>query len=225
MEAAGRNGIPCSFVVDQKGKLAYIGHPMFLGEVLPKVVAGSWKAKEGAAELAKVEEDINGVFKALSGADAAAGLKALADFEARRPALAHIPYFVGPKIRLLLKAKKADEAKKVADEVVTRATEQEDPTALRSVSAVLQSPEAKGDKALAGLSIRAAEAALKLSGDKDAVALYGVAEAHFAAGDKAKAREFGRKAVDAAAGESPELKKALEERTKRYDDEKKEDKK
>lgn len=28
MSAAGKNGIPCAFVVDRKGKLAYIGHPM-----------------------------------------------------------------------------------------------------------------------------------------------------------------------------------------------------
>ena len=31
---------------------------------------------------------------------------------------------------------------------------------------------------------------LKIAGEKDAVALYFVAEAHFAGGDKAKAKEF-----------------------------------
>ncbi len=28
MEAAGQQGIPCSFVIDREGKLAYVGHPM-----------------------------------------------------------------------------------------------------------------------------------------------------------------------------------------------------
>ena len=41
MKAAAQNGIPCSFVVGKDGRLAYIGHPMYLDLVLPKVVAGS----------------------------------------------------------------------------------------------------------------------------------------------------------------------------------------
>ena len=32
LEAAGRNGIPCAFVINKKGKIAYIGHPMSLKE-------------------------------------------------------------------------------------------------------------------------------------------------------------------------------------------------
>lgn len=34
LTAAGQNGIPCGFVVDKKGKIAYIGHPMGLKESL-----------------------------------------------------------------------------------------------------------------------------------------------------------------------------------------------
>ena len=30
MKASGQNGIPCSFVVDKHGRIAYIGHPLFL---------------------------------------------------------------------------------------------------------------------------------------------------------------------------------------------------
>ena len=40
-EAAGRSGIPCSFVVDRNGKIAYIGHPMEVDEVLTAVLAGT----------------------------------------------------------------------------------------------------------------------------------------------------------------------------------------
>src|SRR4051794_36249836 len=42
MKAAGRNGIPCCFVVDRASKIAWIGHPMYLDVVLPKVVKGKW---------------------------------------------------------------------------------------------------------------------------------------------------------------------------------------
>ncbi len=40
LEAAGQNGIPCAFVVNKKGKLAYIGHPMSMEEsMLEKLLA------------------------------------------------------------------------------------------------------------------------------------------------------------------------------------------
>ncbi len=37
LKAAGRNGIPCSFVV-KEGKIAWIGHPSHLEEELPKII-------------------------------------------------------------------------------------------------------------------------------------------------------------------------------------------
>ena len=39
-EASGQSGIPCSFVVDKRGKIAFIGHPMDLDAVVAAVVAG-----------------------------------------------------------------------------------------------------------------------------------------------------------------------------------------
>lgn len=41
-------GIPESFVVDRDGTIAFIGHPAFLPEVLPKVLAGEWRESEKA---------------------------------------------------------------------------------------------------------------------------------------------------------------------------------
>jgi len=42
MAAAGRDGIPCAFLVDREGRIAWIGHPASLDEPLAKVVAGEW---------------------------------------------------------------------------------------------------------------------------------------------------------------------------------------
>ena len=40
LEAAGQNGIPCAFVVNKNGKIAYIGHPMSMEEsMLEKLLA------------------------------------------------------------------------------------------------------------------------------------------------------------------------------------------
>jgi thiol-disulfide isomerase/thioredoxin len=40
------NGIPKSFVINADCKLAWIGHPKYLGEVLPKIVNDTWNIKE-----------------------------------------------------------------------------------------------------------------------------------------------------------------------------------
>ncbi len=58
MEAAGQNGIPCSFVIDREGKVAYIGHPHDLDYVLERVVAGKWRGKQDADELREMNESI-----------------------------------------------------------------------------------------------------------------------------------------------------------------------
>jgi hypothetical protein len=214
-------------VVDQKGKVAYIGHPMFLGEVLPKVVEGTWKAEQDAAEVKKLEEETNKVFEAFGGSDPEASLKALSDFQTKRPGLAGIPYFVPSKIQLLLKAKKYDEAKKVARGVLDEALKQEDPIMLRTVAGVLATPEAKGQKELSEMSVSAAEALLKVADDKDPFAFLTAAEAYFAAGDKDKAKELAKKAVSAAgaAGSNPRLKDYVEQQAKKFGEEKKEEKK
>lgn len=49
MRAAGRNGIPSSFVVKDQ-KIAFVGHPMELSTVLPKMIAGNF---DGAAYMAE----------------------------------------------------------------------------------------------------------------------------------------------------------------------------
>jgi thiol-disulfide isomerase/thioredoxin len=214
MKAADQNGIPCCFVVAKDSTIAYIGHPMYLDEVLPKVVAGTW-SKADVAALEKVGEEVGDVFKSFGGNPETA-LKTLGEFEKKHPKLADIPYFNAPKVEALLKAKKTAEARQFAEAIIARAVKVDDSGALRSVSATLRSPAANGDKELLALSLKAAEAMLKISGEKDPVALYFVAEAHFAGGDKAKAKEFGAKAI--AAADSEGLKAQLEKLTKKYSD-------
>jgi thiol-disulfide isomerase/thioredoxin len=51
MKAARRSGIPCAFVVDQKGRVAWIGHPMSMDEPLAKIVAEDWDIKEARTEF------------------------------------------------------------------------------------------------------------------------------------------------------------------------------
>lgn len=219
MKAAKQGGIPCCFVVDRAGKIAYIGHPMFLDVVLPKVVAGTWTAADTEG-LKKIEEDVDAVFAATGDKDPNVFLTKMAEFDKEYPGLSSIPYFQRPRLTALIKAKKTDEAKAKAEALIAKGVKTEDPGILQTVSSALRGPEAKDNKELLALSVKAAEAAVKLAGEKDAVALYYLAEAYFATGDKAKAKDTGAKAVAAAdAG----LKKQLERLVEKYDDEKKKD--
>jgi thiol-disulfide isomerase/thioredoxin len=49
VKAASRPGIPAAFIVDQNGKVAWIGHPLIrMEEPLEKIVAGTWDLKAEA---------------------------------------------------------------------------------------------------------------------------------------------------------------------------------
>jgi hypothetical protein len=76
-------------------------------------------------------------------------------------------------------------------------------------------------KELLAAVVMPAGAAVQVAGDEDAVALVELASTYFVAGDKVKAKEYARKAVEAAAGESAALKQAFEKEAKMLDDGKK----
>ena len=67
MRAAGRNGIPCAFIVNQDSKIAWIGHPMQMDKPLEEITSGSYdiaaaKTKfdtEAAAAKAQAEASRN----------------------------------------------------------------------------------------------------------------------------------------------------------------------
>jgi thiol-disulfide isomerase/thioredoxin len=204
MSAAHQNGIPCSFVIDPKGKIAYIGHPLFLGMVLPKVVAGTWNPEHGTAEVDEAEKELNAVFSKMADKNPEAGLQAIADFEQKQPGLANLPFFIGPRIKLLLQAKKTDEAKTFAGDVLAKAIDRDDTGSLRTVASIGQFPGAKDQKALIDDSLQASEALLKISGDKDLGALVTAVQANFAAGNKVKGKEFAQK-LRAVAAEQPKF--------------------
>ncbi len=53
MRAAGQNGIPCAFIINAEGVIAWIGHPMEMEEVLEKVNAKSWDLAAYKVEFEK----------------------------------------------------------------------------------------------------------------------------------------------------------------------------
>jgi len=55
-----QNGIPATFVIDQSGNVAWIGHPMNLEKILGEVTAGTYDTKPAAAQFARMLAVANG---------------------------------------------------------------------------------------------------------------------------------------------------------------------
>jgi thiol-disulfide isomerase/thioredoxin len=213
--AAGRKGLPCTFVVDKTGRIAYIGHPMYLGVVLPRVVAGDRPARTVSAEVARIEEEAGVVSETLRH-DPGAGLKALQDYEAKYPPLANLIPWLRAKFTYFPKLGRVDEARQLAEAVIAKALAQDDPVALGVVCGVLRQGPGKASKELMAVAVKAAEAEVRLTGDKDAAALLNLASTYSQVGDQ-RAREYARKAVAAAADAPPAQREHIERQAKLLD--------
>ena len=83
MRAAGRNGIPCAFIVNADRQITWIGHPMQMEKVLDQVVSNTWDMKAFketfAAEAARAKEaaELRKKMLELAKADDMAGFEAL----------------------------------------------------------------------------------------------------------------------------------------------------
>jgi thiol-disulfide isomerase/thioredoxin len=219
LTAAGREGIPCTFVVDKAGRIAYIGHPMFLSAVLPKVVEGVATAKQVGDEMAKIEAEFHDL-SALLSRDPKTGLQAIKQFEAKYPQLIDFSPWVRVRLSYLPKYGESGEATKYAEALVAKAIKQKDVQVLRTASAILRLGDGKESQELLAIAVKAAEAEVLIDGGKDARSLINLADAHLASGDKAKAKEFAYKANDAASGESAAFREYIAKETVRLSAEK-----
>ncbi len=87
MKAASEEGIPCSFIVDKDGKVAWIGHPAKMEETLQKVIAGTWDSA-GAREKREVEQKVTRpINEAMAKKDYPGAIKAIDAAVAQRPQL------------------------------------------------------------------------------------------------------------------------------------------
>jgi thiol-disulfide isomerase/thioredoxin len=202
MKASGQQGIPCSFVVDQKGKIAYIGHPFFLDYVLPKVLDGTWDPKAAAGILAAADKDFDAAY-AVMGSDtdtAQAGLDALANFADKWPGFTDNVYMNPVKLGLVVRVKRLAEAKELAEKLLVKAVARGDTSGLLGVSSALCNESTRGHADLAALAIKAAEASYEIDPEHRG-GLVKLLEAYAFAGEQAKVKELGPKAVAAAKAE------------------------
>lgn len=235
MKASGQRGIPSAFIVNQDGVIAWQGHPMGMDEPLAKIVAKQWdveKAKAAADKEAAEEAAAEAAAKARQGKmrplqkkivdaineqkwdDAVAGIdemKAVAPEMGAR--LESSKFFL-----LLTQANQPARAYAMKDALLADKQISSDPEMLNQIAwTVLDSADVQTrdfDFAMA-FAVKANDAA----GGKDGAILDTLARAHFEKGDKAKAAEVQKKAIELAeaqgadAGMIGEMKASL----KRYE--------
>jgi thiol-disulfide isomerase/thioredoxin len=199
MIASGQSGIPCSFVVDKQGRIAYIGHPFFLDFVLPKVLDGTWDQKTAAGVIAAADKDFDAAYAVMMTRtkSAEAGLEAFAQFAAKWPSFADNAYMNPAKLGLLVRAKQFPEAKQLAEKLIAKAVARGDTSGLSTVSTALRHEAANGHTDLTALAIKAVEASYGLDQENPDI-LLNLLDVYAFAGDQAKVTEFGPKAVSAA---------------------------
>ncbi len=206
MEAAKQDGIPCSFVVDKAGKVAYIGHPMELDEVLPKVIAGTWKGQDDIDAIGIANNELEEINK-LAEKKPEEALPKLLEFEKTHASKAKQDMFGVQKMVLLMKAKKFDDAKVVGEALLAKSVSKKTAMPGAYTGMILADLELNPDKKHMDLATKSLETALQFD-DKNVGLFLAALELQLTLGNKEKAAEFGKKAV--AAGEDDKAKKQIE---------------
>ena len=193
MQAAGKQAIPCSFVIDREGKVAYIGLPHDLDYVVSRVANGKWRGQDDVDELA----DMNGSIASLVGLAATDIDKAtslVAHIERVNPKRTLSPDFAFAKIVVLCHAKRLDEAKAAIEEMKPRMIESKEWTPLTMSAALLASKQFNPD----GIHKEFAESVLKEARDtvEDWMGLYQVGLGYQMAGNNEVAIECMEAAIE-----------------------------
>ena len=173
MQAAGRNGIPCSFIVNQEGKIAWIGHPMQMDAPLASIIAGDWdlaKAKTDLAAEQRVRALQTEVSKLAQTGKFEEALVKLDELEKLAPASAKM--LMPMRMRLLQEAGKTEQVQAV----VEAALKEKDGQVLTRMASMMVAGNAPNLE----LAAKMAAAAVEATGGDDPMALMVMGQVHAA---------------------------------------------
>lgn len=232
MEAAGQNGIPHAFIVNQDGIIAWMGHPMGMDEPLSKIVAKSWKiedamadaaerqeyeknAKANEAKIAPINKRINDAIKAKNWDDA---MTAMDELKALMPAQMAGRVELSRFNLLLTRANQPERAYAMKETLLATKGVGDNAQILNDIAWRVLDDEKVITRNF-DFALELATKANELSGGKDGMILDTLARAHFEKGNKAQAIELQEKALQlakASAEADPETIAELEANLKRY---------
>jgi len=224
MQAAGQNGIPTVMVIDQEGRLVWIGHPMDgLDEVVEKVVAGKFDYKQAAAEkadreaaaaemaakVAPLRNDFQKAYLAKDWPAVAAIADKLIALDGESFAMFNLY-----KYQALLMQGEKEKAAALGRELVSK-TFADEPQALNGLAWFIVDPEGtiKAEDRDMELAMEAATKAVELTKGEAGSILDTLARVHFINGDLDKAIETQKRAVEHAEDEMmrEQIQKVLDE--------------
>lgn len=209
-EAAGQEGIPCCFVVDKSGLVAWIGHPQWLDVILPDVLAGKYEAQTLSDKVGKIELRLQRMMLAAEMDPEAA----IAEGNAMIAEHAFLADQIEISLFATLLEKHAKPAWPIGERVVKRAIAAKDSHTLNFVAWSIVDPAAKLKERNLDLALTAASKAVELTADKDPSILDTLARVFAWKGDFGKALELQKKAVALLANDAEakaELEPALAE--------------
>jgi thiol-disulfide isomerase/thioredoxin len=212
MTASGQEGIPCSFVVDKEGMIAWIGHPMAgLDKVIEGVVAGTFDARKMAEQGVKLEKAKANLQAALQAQDADKITAALDEVQEADPAAAGQVGAI--RFQVLIKMKKDEKAAyALAARMADKEWKDEAMTLNNLAWMILDEPGLKSRDI--DLAFRMAARADELAQHENAAILDTFARAHFEKGNVDQAIELQTLAIQKAQDEGEKSK--LSEVLKRY---------
>lgn len=209
MQAAGRRGIPCSFVVDKQGRIAFIGHPMQLDAPLAEILADKYdldaattKYAEKAAIEARAIKLQQTFAEARKAGEWEAATRAADELVAEGP---NYIQYAALKFDTLLTGKKDDAAAYAWAREVLSGVGKDHPGVLNQMAWSIVDPESTVENRDLDLALKMAERANELTRNADPGILDTVARVHFTKGDIQKAIELQTRAVEL----EPKLEKTL----------------
>lgn len=164
MKAAQRNGIPCSFVIDRSGNIAFIGHPMDLDTVLPMVIDGTWRGKADADLYVQLGDEMSEAPE-LAKTDPKKALAVFDEVEKRFPKRAETMQFVITKALTLKETGDFDALAALLKGMEKKALEEKDARTLLNVAGLASDESLQGKPAIESVGKEALEAGVKLVGD------------------------------------------------------------
>lgn len=214
MAPAQQQGIPCSFVIDGKGNIAFIGNPQALDEVLPRVLDGKWDYAEGPKQMEAMMEELYAPDGILRLKDVKDRLKRFSTFEEKYPRMAKNFWLM--KYNLNIAAGEHATAAAAGKAFVDDATARKNANDLSQIAFAIMNPKTTNEKRDYDLALRAAKEAVKLSEEKEPMILETLARTYAEKGEFEKAVEAMEKALKVSLERTkPEFTAALEKYKKK----------
>lgn len=193
MTAAGQAAVPCSFIVDREGRIAWIGHPMLMARPLSAIIEGNFDHRGEAERQAKLGEIDKRLHAATVAGDFDAALRCIEEAIAADPASAAV--YWRQKLMILLVKKDYPAANAVAKELAEGDAGNNQMTLVDLAHILLGEDSKQIDIELA---LAAATKAAQMGGYLASPAKSVMAKAYAAKGDYAKAVELQAEAMEAA---------------------------